>query len=341
MKQFYVLILALISMNIIAQSTFEVEIFEREYQVLEEETILNNDLEWDDEVFSFMLEAPLNYFGDTITHIVEIGTGAIVGFATGESPYAPNFNVGMVSPVALDLASIPSADGTTGSPISYHISGELGSRVITIQWKQVGFYREEAIEIDSASKVSFQLIFYEQEQALEFHYGRNEIINPDEVFADYGGLLAFAGFLTPFTEIYAGGDIGYGIQGNTTDFNLVTLNIEQIENEYVEIPIIDPYPTDGTVIRWTKGAPSSNKNLTQSDIKIYPTAVTDILNIEQAKKPNNLTYHIFNTKGQLVSNGNMNGDTQLNTTEFSKGLYKIVFKNNDTNQLSTFSFIKI
>jgi len=68
-------------------------------------------------------------------------------------------------------------------------------------------------------------------------------------------------------------------------------------------------------------------------VKIYPNPVEDVLNVLNVSA--NASYEIFNSPGQLVSNGNI-GDGKINVSTLVKGIYFITIKNKKENNTTKF-----
>ncbi|MBN3034789.1 MAG: T9SS type A sorting domain-containing protein [Bacteroidales bacterium] len=65
------------------------------------------------------------------------------------------------------------------SPVRYEITGDSGSRVIRIEWKNMGFWAEHQLLGTMDDSVSFQLWLFEEGNHLEVHTGPVSVIHPD------------------------------------------------------------------------------------------------------------------------------------------------------------------
>lgn len=83
----------------------------------------------------------------------------------------------------------------------------------------------------------------------------------------------------------------------------------------------------------------SNSELIQNQINIYPNPVTDVLNISNHNKLE-LNVEIYNSTGQQVYANSFLKSSQINTSDWQKGLYIIKINNSNGNSLKVEKFMK-
>lgn len=80
---------------------------------------------------------------------------------------------------------------------------------------------------------------------------------------------------------------------------------------------------------------ATSDNAVRSDIKVYPTVVTDFITINSKEK--NLTYKVVDFSGRLIKSGNVSTD-KVNLSQLGKGNYMLLLQNG--GKMSSFKFIK-
>ena len=105
--------------------------------------------------------------------------------------------------------------------------------------------------------------------------------------------------------------------GEVTEANFT----DQVMTEMVYTYCVTAVYADGGVsapecvqVDFTTGI---EENLEQ--VSIYPNPVNSTLNIEGGNAQ--YTYAMYNGMGQLVANGTANGNTQINVSDMTKGVY--------------------
>ena len=86
---------------------------------------------------------------------------------------------------------------------------------------------------------------------------------------------------------------------------------------------------DDEISKVTIDIVSSNEDVNESKISIFPNPVTDELFIENL--PNNTTYDLITMHGQVImsSTSNDNANIRLNLSQVSKGCYLLRIRNGD------------
>ncbi len=179
-----------------AQS-YNFSVGKRNYEKLQESTLLINEPLWDDPEFNIPLEIEFTFFDQKLEYLYCDDDGALYSDSIRWDSYD-----GIV-PFGADLMD-RSNDFNFGSQanslsnISYVVQGEVGTRVQKIEWDNVGFYLD--IEQDGVSTdfVNFQLWLYEETGTIEIHFGEMSVSNPDLVFEDLSGPLI--GLFNEFDE---------------------------------------------------------------------------------------------------------------------------------------------
>jgi len=85
---------------------------------------------------------------------------------------------GAFVPVFQDIIDRGFNTGTSLSPLSFRLDGQVGSQILKIEWNNVGFFEEATLQ----DFMNFQLWLYEEGNIIEYRYGSNEINDPDSSF---------------------------------------------------------------------------------------------------------------------------------------------------------------
>lgn len=315
-----------------AQS-YNFSVGKRNYEKLQESTLLINEPLWDDPEFNIPLEIEFTFFDQKLEYLYCDDDGALYSDSIRWDSYD-----GIV-PFGADLMD-RSNDFNFGSQanslsnISYVVQGEVGTRVQKIEWDNVGFYLD--IEQDGVSTdfVNFQLWLYEETGTIEIHFGEMSVSNPDLVFEDLSGPLI--GLFNEFDEdtetvgefIYLIGDPQNPIYESSTVL------------DYYDFNTIVGTPTNGTVYRFERGSVAVNNVAPVQDKYILsPNPATDILsigqNIDQSKIQ---AIKIYNTNGQLIQTKAADSNT-LNISSLPAGVFYLHIQ--DKDELSVQRFVKL
>jgi hypothetical protein len=111
-------------------------------------------------------------------------------------PYCPTHTLtdtlGFFFVFGADLIDRGYQDTVLESPITYKTTGSVGHRIFTIEWKNVGFFRQYFYTGDNTDFANFQMRLYEDDQSIEYHYGPSNITQPE---LDYDSTGAFVGLI--------------------------------------------------------------------------------------------------------------------------------------------------
>jgi len=156
-------------------------------------------------------------------------------------------DVNLIAPFCLDLV------GATGVEYRYHTSGSPGSRICTIQWKNV---TEKASTVATQySSMQFQLKLYETSNIIEFIYGPTTSSTNNSSFKS--AIVGLKGSSTASNQIVS------VTKGSTQTWNLATFlagnytgNSFNYGNDVGTTP--RPLPVSGTTYRFIPVYPNDN-----------------------------------------------------------------------------------
>ena len=98
----------------------------------------------------------------------------------------------MIIPYGADIADRGYNTPISESDVFYKLTGEPGSRIFKLEWKNVGFYREIAEQGTANNYTNFQLWIYEGSSDIEVRFGPNYTPDFDYIHFDNGVLVALS-----------------------------------------------------------------------------------------------------------------------------------------------------
>jgi hypothetical protein len=296
-----------------AQSVYTFEVENIPYQDLTGSTSLNNGVVWDDPGFTIPLGFSFNiatYTFNTI-YILEWSIGGVVSSDPVDGNIIPIF-----SPIAQDIIDLGFSSGISQSNISYKTEGVAGSRILKLEWNNVGFFNDST----EADFMNLQLWLYEGSNTIEYRYGASSINNPTESFEDETGPLVSLGTsYNSSTGIMA--DNGYFLSESPTNPTIITLTA----GEPVIISALQGMMPSGTVYRFIQ-QPLAIPDFTQFDFAVYPNPTSGTLNLESNEDHSQVS--IFNNLGQLVKQFEKVSNS-LDVSELESGIYFIQIRNSE------------
>ncbi|PHR10804.1 MAG: hypothetical protein COA40_13180 [Aequorivita sp.] len=287
-----------------AQSVYNFETENSTYVNLTGSTSLNNGAVWDDPGFTIPLGFSFNiatYTFDTI-YILGWSTGGLVSSNPVDGDIIPIFN-----PIAQDIIDLGFDSGISESNISYKTEGAAGSRILKLEWNNVGFFEDSTGD----DFMNLQLWLYEGSNTIEYHYGASSINNPLESFENETGPLISMG-----TSYNSSNDIlednGYFLSEDPIDPTIIILPA----GSPVVLSALDGMMPSGTVYRFLQ-QPLSVEDFSKNDFQIYPNPASHFLTIKS--KVDNYNFNIYNSLGQHV-NATLS-ENKIDISNLSSGIY--------------------
>lgn len=318
-KHLTIIIIIGLTLNIQAQSyTFSVS--NGSYSDLAGSTSLNNGMTWDDPQFTIPIGFNFEYFDVTISHlfIEDWGLGGFLTTDTSETGIFP-----LLIPYGADVIDrgydFNADSSTTGSlsNISYLIEGAAGSRILKIEWKNVGFYSELGDDNISTDYTNFQLWLYEGTNDIEIHFGPTSVTQPN---LSYDGETG--SFVALFPEYDYDNDVlpnnGIVLEGNSSSPTM------KVISSLDSLTFLNGTIPNGTVYRFS----NTNTGIFEFknsliDVLIYPNPSNDYFNIEFAKEDLKVeSISILNIHGKIVKEINYTGD-EIDISYLTNGVYLV------------------
>lgn len=308
-----ILLVAILGFTFAYAQSYDFEAKTGTYTSLSGSTSLNNGITWDDPSFEIPIGFNFTFFNSTFSniYIVDFGLGGMLSNDTSYTGKHPILNT--YGPDIIDRGWDFSVDAPTSgslSNISYLLTGNTGSRILKIEWNNVGFFTELDNNGTSSDYTNFQLWLYEGSNIFEIHFGPNSISSPNLSYDGAPGadIIFFPEF--DFDNFEAT-SFGLALSGNSAspDTNWTM--------DYYTDFINGPIP-NGTIYKFIPLSISiSEENLANS--VIYPNPVRDFITIESEETID--TYSIYNTNGQLITQDMFS--KRIDITDLQAGVYII------------------
>ena len=186
-----------------------------------------------------------------------------------------NFDYGIM-PFDTDLIDRGDFTGISKSPIRYKVEGAAGSRILKIEWKNVGFYEEGDFYGTLNDFISFQLWLYEGSNTIEMHYGAHQVTDPSvNYFGETGPLVGLAD--EALSNIYL-------LSGNPAN-PLVASSFSTLNGT----------PANGTIYTFTKNNQIGLSHFdAQQKITLYPNPMVNELTVHCSKEMQDVEIHFIN-----------------------------------------------
>jgi len=231
----------------------------------------------------------------------------------------------VIAPFDLDLIDRGDLTGTSVSPISYKVEGNVGNRIFKMEWLNAGSYDE----VDSFGilndSVNFQMWLDEGTNDVEYHFGSTSFDNTYAIYGAPGGIIGL--YDDAYTDFY--------LLNNSSSSPAMTGDMNN--------PFITGNPPSGIIYKFTHNAVSGiNEKNNLYNVSFYPNPTTGFSKIKiSGNKAENADIIITDILGKEVKKYEKieNNEVIINCEEFSSGIYFYQLKQDNT-VLSTGKFVK-
>ncbi len=273
------------------------------YQTLVNSISLNKGQTWYLPTFKIPVEFDFTMLGQKIDTFSMGNSGG-----TSLSYSASTFKVYYIDGINSDIQdrNMFTNNKPSVSPLSYKVEGSIGSRVLKVEWKNVGFYWEDDSLHTTNDFMNYQVWLYEGSNDVEYHYGNSKITNKGIDFLSFDGETYIGLELQDEESYYLKGDPANPTLTYTFDYQ-------------------DNYPDSGTVYRFINTKNVAVKN-TKSNINatLYPNPITEnsVLEFKNIMLQN-AEIKITDISGkEIFLANNINGSTiNISKNNFNQGLY--------------------
>lgn len=272
---------------LVQAQTYTLESSNEPYEDLVGSTSLNNGQVWDDPAFTVPLgfEFTIGNFTFDTLFIIDEGLGGGISNLAEVTTSPASF----IIPVGQDIIDLGYDADTSMSEISFLTTGDAGSRILKIEYNNIGFIDDPAV----SDFMNFQVWLYETSNTLEYRYGLSQIDSPNDSFEELSGPIV--GFI-PNANLDDGilFSEGYLLEGDPANPTLVVLPIGDEDIDDIALGGVIP---DGTVYSFiveTLGVTA----FSETELVLYPNPATDFLNIQNFEPGS--AYQVFNNLGQQI-----------------------------------------
>jgi hypothetical protein len=329
------LLLVIISINTQAQS-YAFEVSTGTYTDLTDTISLNEGISWDDPEFNIPIGFNFEFYTQEY-NLITLGLGLGGTLVFGDPYMDPDVSV--ILPYGADIvdrAYDVNNDQPTESlsPISYRLDGDLGSQILKIEWRNVGFYSELFDDGISTDFTNFQLWFYEGSNTIEVHFGPNNVANPSLSYDDETGTSVGIFDRVVGDDYYAEpiATEGLALEGDPSSPDAISTTVlfESFLNGNVP---------NGTIYRFTRIMTNAEETENASvGLQIFPNPTDDFIKFTLDDSALDVqSISIIDVSGQLVRNLDPNTRSE-NIADLSSGVYFIDIKS--ANGKITKKFVK-
>lgn len=308
---------------------YDLEVKTEAYTYLDNPTLLSDTLEgWDDPDIIIPLGFEFEFFGETLDtfYLISdfIGPHLSPYFELDEVPQKSFYPFFIAN--GLDLADRGLNSNTTISPISYQLTGDPGSRIGKLEYRNAGFL--ENIDYGGAvDSTNMQIWLYEGSNDIEIHFGPSSVTDPAIFDTDEFGAL-WIGFFGYQNEIESDTIDLLSLQGsaeNPTIAVTTDIDLENGEDILTKELFLQGYPADGQVYRFTSKEIVSTKEINDLPLAgVTPRLVRDYFQVNMTGM--NISpmdqLEVYDLSGRRVYTAQLGQDThRVSTGDWHSGTY--------------------
>lgn len=299
------------------------------YQELTDPVSINNGEIW--EFPEYEIDIGFNfYLFDTLInklYFFNEGQGSVL---SSVFPSSTRYHK-MILPFGAGLLDRGYGTSQSQSPLSFEVSGDPGTRICKIQWKNAGFLGDYEENGSMTDYVNFQLWLHEVTGLIEMHYGPSLIT---DAYVDFDAPGPIVGLVPWYdNDLYVFSPECVWLTGIPTNPSLVYS--EEFNHLSGMIPPNTAYYFTNTL--------TVNTGLVKAEgFSVSPNPAEDFLVMSHSiKNTKNLTIVISDLTGRIMlqkNNGN-SGELSIPVSSFPAGVYSLFFLDGN-KQIFTETFLK-
>lgn len=312
---------------------YSLTVVDRNYTHLENPVSVTDSILWDDPQYRIPVGFDFEFMGLSVDTLVVSDSYVGLDFALVYDENWDQFYYEVYAAIDIfgaDLIDFGAVDNYAQSHINYELSGEPGTQILKIEWKNAGFYNEYNTLNSNKSFVYFQLWLFEKDNHFEMRYGPSYIENE---------ALCFNHRLGPFVDFgRVEGDYetihGYYLDGQPANPGIFPISFDFNET-------LDDVPANGTSYFFTVGEGTTvglpeveHKQL----CKIYPNPSNGVFRID-LKQNTQAQIQVFDILGNKILEQQIESKAMLDISDVPRGTY-IVHVLADNRIVSTQKVIK-
>jgi len=277
---------------------------------------------WDDEIVPFTLPFEFKYQGETVTSWLMDTYGGL---------YPNEFNMGQDIPGILGIFCDYTDNGN--SSINLETTGEAGSRIAKIEFRNVGFWSSEPLT-DSAN---FQIWLYEGSNKIEYHVGPNHVDSFLFVI-DEMVLVVGLDYYMPNDSVFLH-TVNYNDNTNTDTVLRYYINEEEDPPAELLEAIMygNHYPQEGTVFRFDPSSTDDTvgiKDMPRLISSVSPNPTSDLLTLKLLHTPApDATLSMYPISGKkLMQQPVTDKVSRVDLTGLASGIYLLRYSERGLSQ---------
>lgn len=260
---------------------------------------------WDDDEFNIPVGFTFYAYGKGYDSVVVESNGSLFlhNGLTYNTIYAVNDTIPAFAGNTDDLLDRGS------SPILYQVSGSAGSRVLTVEFRNAGYYDDGGVN----DFVNFQFKLFEGTGTIEIHYGPTSV---------------------PAGTYYATVGLSQVNFMNGTQLNPQFLSGAPASPTLVNFSMMmNDVPSNGRLYRFTDITLDVNDVELIESVKFYPNPANDILNVEMPTGQSGQITLLDITGKELSHFYVSEGNSIINLHSLSPGVYLVRMPSGKTDRL--------
>jgi len=293
------------------QAQYEFSVYTAPYTPVPNLISLNGKMTFDDPDFTIPFGFNFPYYGKVLDSLH-------TGLGYGSTLYDPNEqsdSLSFLSPFGADILD-RGLDPSTFDPgpgalstLGYSTTGAIGSRILKIEWRNIGFYGDLDDDGVSEDSANVQCWLYEN-GIIEMRFGESLITDATRDFdGDIGPWVAIYPYRDTVNHTF--GD-GIGLFGPPSDplYDAFLTNYS----------ILDSIPPKNTVYRFTPESTGTRDILAQEQIKLLGNPVNSILAWQPNFNQKIVSLLIYDAQGKVLHRSVPN-DAKIDVGNLSPGTY--------------------
>ncbi len=284
-----------------------------EYEPIQGGQALVDDV-WDDPDLSIPIGFSFEFFSRNIQEIALRSNFNIISLS--ENNINNTFSLFLL--FGADLVDRGLGDSIHLSPITRKLEGNVGSRVMTVEWDNAGFFGELLSNGTTNDYVNFQMKLYEASGDIVYHFGPNSVTMPELAYSgENGTVIGIAEDYDADFDIVNGEIIL--LSGDPSD--------PDVNTDYMNYTLSSTIP-ENTVYRFQREPVGTvDPKVVRGENYFFPNPTTGSLNLQPGLE-GNITFplSVYAHDGRLVKR--METSTSYELNDVPSGLYEIRFEIN-------------
>lgn len=314
-RKLVIVLICLVSVTAIRSQGYTFSASTEPFVPLEDATDLTEGQSWNTLLFKMPLDFGFEFYGEVFDTLY---IRSYVHFDPADNYF--------INPYGVLFAD------RGNSPVLYKIEGNVGARIIMIEWRNMGFWAEDYLAGTLEDYVNVQMWLYEGTNNVMIKLGPNSVLNPDTSFyGETGPAIGVYHIKQPSPEFMIE---SMSLDGNPSDPDVVY-------NDLQLNTFLNGTPADSMVYRFAyiSGGINEHQFVTLS---AFPNPVKSMLTIDPGDVFNgNATMTVFSPVGKIISRSlfpDARQQIQLDVSRLPGGYYLLVIS--DEKKLARAKFLK-